>query len=93
MAWRRAAEPPPTADTALQMWSLPEQGRRQPCWRQYEAEKSEDGFGRTLQMAHLAQEVLPASGLRNNKTVFYRAASLAGEHKKPPVLPHSRVLR
>lgn len=40
-----------------------------------------DGFGRTLQRAGLSQEMLPAGGLRNNKTRFYRTASLAGDHK------------
>lgn len=34
-----------------------------------------------MQTASLSQEILPASGLRNNKTLFYRTASLADEHK------------
>lgn len=80
-ARRRAAELPPTAHTGLRTWSLLEQGKRQPCWRQREVGKSMGRFGRTLQTAGLSQEMLPVSGLRNNKRLFYTTASLAGEHK------------
>lgn len=34
-----------------------------------------------MQTAGLSQEIPPASGLRNSKTLFYRTASLADEHK------------